>query len=284
MRFFVLLIALTLGVSPVFAGETFTSIFRLKEETQSEPQKHYRVWLRTIGNWTQENTTHSDELQFFSYGLMLGVDRQFNQNWLFGLSFGENRTAVKFARSPDKDDIDAFHADLFVRRTFDQFFLDVGGNFGYNSHSSFWQQNATQWGVNGEAGTWWNHGLGKVEPYIRLSHIYWDGSGNDTQDTLVAGVRYSWRTATDLTTTVPRLYGGIIQELGNRSLFQVSPFADTPTVFPINDARVSESRAFLGGGFTTSMGTSLDISFRYTAEMSSRHTSHTALLGMNCNF
>jgi uncharacterized protein with beta-barrel porin domain len=101
---------------------------------------------------------------------------------------------------------------------------------------------------------------------------------------MIVGVRYSWRTATDLTTTVPRLYGGVIQELGKTSLFHVSPFADTPTVFPVSDAKVSASRAFLGGGFTTSMGTSLDIFLRYTAEMSSRDTSHTALLGFNCNF
>jgi len=284
MRFFVFIIALTWGVSPVCAGEAFTSIFRPKETGQGEIQKRYRVWLRTFGNWTQENTTHADELQFYSYGLTLGADRQFNQHWLFGLSLGENRTCIAFAQSPDKDEVNAFHANLFVRRMFDQFFLDIGGNFGYNDHSSFLQQNATQWGINGEAGTWWNHGLGKVEPYVRFSHVYWDGSSNDTKDTLVAGVRYSWQTATDLTTTVPRLYGGLIQELGNLSLFQVSPFADTPTVFPFGDVRASKSRAFLGGGFTTSMGTSLDISFRYTAVMSTRHTSHTALLGAHCNF
>ena len=240
--------------------------------------------MRTFGNWTQGNTTDTDEIKFSSNGLTLGVDRQFDQHWLLGLSFGENKTFIRYVHLPEKDDIDAFHCDLFLRRTFNHFFLDVGTNFGYNDHSSPWQKNATQWRISGEAGTWWDQGLGRVEPYIRFAHIYWNGGRSDTKDTLLAGVRYSWRTATALTSTVPRLYGGVIQELGKESLFQVSPFADTPTVFPFRNAKAPESRFFLGGGFTTSMGSSLDISFRYTAEIFSRYSSHTALLGVNCNF
>ena len=229
----------------------------------------------------------ADELKLLSYGLTLGIDQQINKNWLFGLALGENKTSVKFAQTSDKDTINAFHTNVFARRTFDQFFLDVEGNFGYNDHA--FQHNATQWSVSGEAGTWWCHGLGRVEPYVRLSHVCWSGASNlydrnDTKETLMAGVRYSWRTATDLTTTVPRFYGGVLQELGNKSLFQVSSFGNTPTVFPIHNLEVSSTRLFLGGGFTTSMGTSLDIFLRYTAELSSRDTSHTALLGVNCCF
>ena len=238
--------------------------------------------MRTFGNWTQGDSVSTDELKFLSYGLTLGIDRQINRHWLFGLALGENKTTIESASSPDKDNINAFHANLFARRTFDRFFLDVEGNFGYNDQS--FQENATQWGISGEAGTWWSHGLGRVEPYVRLSHVCWNGDGNDTKETLMAGVRYSWRTATDLTTTVPRFFGGILQELGDKSLFPVATFGNTPTVFPVSGLVVPETRLFLGGGFTTSMGTSLDILLRYTAEMSSRHTSHTALLGVNCNF
>ena len=261
-----------LNIPPVFADGT----------AHCTSQKRYRVWLRTFGNWTQGDMDSSDELKLLSYGLTLGIDRKINQNWLFGLALGEGTTSVKFAHSTDEESIDAFHADVFARRTFDRFFLDVEGNFGYNDHS--FQHNATQWGMSGEAGTWWSHGLGKAEPYVRLSHVSWNGDGNDTKETFMAGVRYSWRTATDLTTTVPRLYGGVIQELGNKSLFQVSSFGNTPTVFPVRNVTVPETRLFFGGGFTTSMGASLDISLRYTAEMSSHHTSHTALLGVHCNF
>ena len=226
--------------------------------------------------------TSAEELKFLSYGLTLGIDRQINRNWLVGLALGENKTSIEFAPSSDKDNINAFHADLFARRTFDMFFFDVEGNFGYNDQS--FQRNATQWGISGEAGTWWSHGLGRAEPFVRFSHVCWNGDDDDTKETLLAGLRYSWRTATDLTTTVPRFYGGILQELGNRSLFQVSTFGNTPTVFAVRHLEVPGTRFFLGGGFTTSMGTSLDISVRYTAEMSSQSTSHTALLGVNCNF
>jgi hypothetical protein len=76
----------------------------------------------------------------------------------------------------------------------------------------------------------------------------------------------------------------VIQELGKQSLFSVTSFGNTSTVFPVGNVEVPATRLFLGGGFTTSMGTSLDVSLRYTAEMSSRYTSHTALLGFNCNF
>ena len=247
-------------------------------------QKRYRVWLRTFGNWSQGDAAAADNLKFTSYGLTLGMDRQLGKSWLAGLALGTNDTSVKFAHSPYRDNISALHASLFVRKTFDRFFLDAEGNFGYNDHSSVFQKDATQWGLSGEAGTWWNHGLGKVEPYVRLSHVCRDGNGSDTKETLIAGVRYSWQTATDLTTTVPRFYGGILHELGHKSLFSVSSFGNTPTVFPIGNLEVPETRLFLGGGFTTSMGTSLDILFRYTAEMSSRDTAHTVLLGVNCMF
>jgi len=274
MRPYIIIAILLLPLSPALAGET----------THCDSSKKHRVSLRTFGNWTQGDTTAADNLRFYSYGLTLGVDRQIGRNWLAGLALGTNDTSVKFAHSPYRDNINAFHCGLFARKTFDRFFIDVEGNFGYNNHSSPFQKNATQWGLSGEAGTWWSHGLGRVEPYVRLSHIYWDGNGSDTKETLIAGVRYSWRTATNLTTTVPRFYGGVLQELGNKSLFQVSSFGNTPTVFPIRDLEVPRTRFFLGGGFTTSMGRSLDILFRYTAEMSSRDTSHTVLMGVNCNF
>ena len=272
MRSFTLIAVLLLNISPMFASEA----------AQCDFSKRYRVWLRTFGNWTHGEATSAGELQFSSYGLTLGIDRQLGKTWLFGLALGENKTTAEIAYSPYKDNINAFHLDLFTRRTFDHFFLDIEGNFGYNDHSL--QKNATQWGINGEVGTWWSHGLGRVEPYIRFSHVCWNGDGNDTKETLMTGLRYSWRTATDLTTTVPRFYGGVIQELGNKSLFPVAAFGNTPTVFPIRNWEVSGTRFFLGGGFTTSMGTSLDIFLRYTAEMSSRNTSHTALLGVQCNF
>ena len=274
MRSFVFITGLLLGMVPVCAGDG----------TKCESQNRYRIGIRTFGNWTQGDTTLSDEFKVVSYGLSLSLDRQIGKDWLCGFSFGENNTSIELTHSPYKDDMNAFHADLFARRTFDRFFFDVGGNFGYNTHSSSSRQDAAQWGINGEAGTWWSHGLGKVEPYIRLSHVCWNGGNDDTKETLTAGFRYSWRTATALTTTVPRFYGGVLQELGNTSLFPVSSFGNTPTVFPVRNLEVPKTRLFLGGGFTTSMGTSLDIFLRYTAEMSSRDTSHTALFGINCNF
>ena len=273
MRPYIIIAILFLPLSPAFAGEPLHC-----------DSKQYRVWLRTFGNWTQGDAAAADQLKLASYGLTLGVDRQIGNTWLAGLALGTNDTSVKFTHSPSNDNISAFHANLFARKTFDRLFLDVESNFGYNGHSSPFQKDATQWGLSGEAGTWWSHGLGRVEPYVRLSHVYWNSNNSDTKETLIAGVRYSWRTATDLTTTVPRFYGGVVQELGNRSLFSVSSFGNTPTVFPVRDLEVSGTRLFLGGGFTTSMGRSLDILFRYTAEMSSRDTSHTALLGINCNF
>jgi len=274
MRLYILIAILFLNIPSMFAAET----------VHCDTAKQYRVWLRTFGNWTQGDAAISDNLKRASYGATLGLDRQLGKTWLAGLALGTNDTSVKFDHSPYKDDISGFHATLFVRKTFDRVFVDVEGNFGSNDHSSPFQKNASQWGLSGEAATWWSHGLGRVEPYVRLLHVCWDGNTNETKETLIAGVRYSWRTATDLTTTVPRLYGGVVQELGDKSLFSVSSFGNTPTVFPVRGLEVQDTRLFIGGGFTTSLGTSLDILFRYTAEMSSRETAHTALWGVNCNF
>ena len=269
MRPFVFLITILLSniSSTMFAEETSQS---------------YRVWLRTFGNWTQGDTMTESAIELSSYGFTLGLDKQINPNWMWGFSFGETNASAKISYSPYQDNITGLYVNTFARRTFDPFFLDVEGNFGYNEHSL--QKNATQWGVSGDVGTWWTHGLGRVEPYVRLSHVCWNGDGNDSKETLMAGLRYSWQTATPLTTTVPRVYGGILQELGNRSLFQAATFGNAPTVFPVGNAEVPGTRFFLGGGFTTSMGRSLDISLRYTAEMSSQDTSHTAIVGVNYNF
>ena len=272
MRLFIVIAVLLMSISPMLAGGI----------TQCDSLKQHRIWLRPFGNLTQNDTAISSEVNFFSYGLTLGIDRQIGKNWLCGFAIGTSKTSAKISPLAYRDDINAFHTSMFVRRTFDRFFVDVEGNFGYNEHSI--QRKATQWGLTSEAGFWWKRGLGRVEPYVRFSHIYWEGTGNDTKETLIAGVRYSWRTGTGLTTTVPRFYGGVIQELGNKSLFPVAVFADTPTVFPVQNTEVDGTRFFLGGGFTTSFGTTLDISLRYTAEVSSRCASHTVFFGVNCNF
>jgi uncharacterized protein with beta-barrel porin domain len=106
----------------------------------------------------------------------------------------------------------------------------------------------------------------------------------DSKTTLIAGVRYSWKTTGAYSVTSPRLYGGIFQELGDRTLLNVASFTDSPIVFSIPGYEINETRFFFGGGFTSSMGSSLDVYFRYTAEVASKYTSHTLLFGMNWNY
>jgi uncharacterized protein with beta-barrel porin domain len=184
-----------------------------------------------------------------------------------------------------ESDLSSVHTSTYFRIALrNNFFLDVEGGLGYNEQS-FPPRTAIQWNFNSEAGTWWTQGLGKVEPYLGLRHVALElDPKTDSKTTFLLGVRYSWQTTGIYSVTSPRLYGGMIQELGDRTLLNVASFTDAPTVFSIPGYEIAETRFFFGGGFTSSMGSSLDIYFRYTAETASNYSSHTLLLGMNWNY
>jgi uncharacterized protein with beta-barrel porin domain len=278
------------GVSSFFRHEPFTFDFSLPKSP-----RRLRTWIRGFGNWT--HLGHSDgfaDLEYYSYGVSVGIDRQIGRQLLFGISLGGNKISSQGTNRSLQwnSNLSAVHTSAYFRTAIRSFFFDFECGFGYNEQSfqqsfqrPFPSQTAIQWNFNGETGIWWTQGLGKVEPYLGLRHISLQlDPKNDSKTTFILGVRYSWKTTGVYSVTFPRLYGGIFQELGNRTLLNVASFTDAPTVFSIPGYEIPETRFFFGGGFTSSMGSSLDIYLRYTAEAASNYSSHTLLLGMNWNY
>lgn len=259
----------------------------LKADKPEQPQR-YRIRFRSFGNWSRLNGWDSaSSLTFYSYGVSAGIDRQVGQNFLHGFSLSGSETNVSAAlwnrqAFTVKPDFSSMFGSGYFRWTLRNFYVDAESGLGYNEASRP-LSSATQWYVNGEVGTWRGHGLGKIEPYLGLRHSALDAD-SDSKTTLIGGIRYSWKTSGALSVTSPRFYGGVIQELGGRNVMDTGLFVDSPAVFSVQGYRTAETRLFFGGGLSASLGTSLDLYFRYTAETASGQTSHGILGGMHWNF
>ncbi len=258
--------------------------------------RRYRTWFRGFGNGSSIGGSHeSADVEYSSYGFSLGVDQQFGQTFLLGAGLGGNWISAESKnterRSKLESDITAVHASVYARTTWNRLYVDLETGFGENDQS-YGQVNGKnfQWNVNTEAGTWWGHGLARVEPFIGLRYVSLDtdyGLGAQStlsKTTLLGGVRYAWKTSGTFATVTPRFYGGVLQELGGRHLMNAGVFVDAPTVFTLPGTKLTKTRFFFGGGFTSALGRSLDLYVRYTAEAASNHASHTAMFGMNWNF
>lgn len=243
-----------------------------------------RTWIRVFGNWTEVGGSGSSpNLNTKTAGLSFGLDQQFGRNFLVGASFGGSDSTLERKNRSDGNLTAAFGSAYF-RTTLRRLFLDVEGGIGYND-PDFVPENDFQWNLNAEVGTWWEKGLTKIEPYFGLRHVALDGQdGTETKTTLLTGLRYSWKTTGTFAVTSPRFYVGLLQELGDRHLVNTASFVDSPTVYALPGYELPHTRLFCGGGFTSSMGKSLDLYLRYTAEIASSYAAHTLLLGMNWNF
>ncbi len=270
-----------------FSRPTLPRQFSPKLPHSSGPS-HLRTWLRGFGNWTSLSGGDSREsFDAKSYGVSLGIDRQLGRNILIGAGLGGSWCSVDQKQGDVSKDVSAFHGSLYTRFMLQRFYFDFEGGIGSDDNKeSDSTSTATQGNLNGEVGTWWEAGLAKVEPYIGIRQIWYDDKsprdGNKT--TSVFGVRYTWKTVSALAVTTPRIYGGWLHEWSDKDLFNVGSFVDAPTVYRFNDANLPADRFFVGGGFTSSMGSSLDVYLRYTAEIASRYSAHTLILGMNWNY
>jgi len=251
-----------------------------------------RTWLRGFGNWMSlSGSSPSESAEAKGGGVSLGVDRQFGRNILVGVGLGGSWCSAEEKQTNISTGVSAFHGCLYSKIRLQRFYFDLEGGLGSgNSKRPGTTKTAFQSNLNGEVGTWWESGLAKVEPYFGVRQIWYDDhlprTGSKT--TSVLGLRYSWRTGGKLSMTTPRIYGGWLHEWGDRALFNVGTFVDSPTVYRLADGKngpsLREDRLFAGGGFTTTMGASLDVYLRYTAEIASNYSAHTLLLGMNWNF
>lgn len=249
-----------------------------------------RTSIRGFGNWTtpgDQSSLYSD-LKIQSYGVVVGVDQQFGRNLLLGATGGGNWSSLDWKDNGRirglKDRLSAVHGSFYGRTTLQRFFFDVEAGIG-SSEDPLSAKSAFQWNINTEAGTWWEEGLGRIEPFVGLRYVSLARDPkSQNKTTLSVGFRYSWKTTGVYATTSPRFYAGVLQELGGRNLIETASFANIPTVYMIPGYKIDETRFFCGGGFTSSMGSSLDLYLRYTAEIASHFTAHTVLFGMNWNF
>ncbi len=306
-----LLLALACNTEPVRAepGETYRGLPPLSEMFRVprwsafrgdgstvgivHAEKRYRILFRGFGNWSSlGNSGESEDMDFNAYGFSLGVDQQIGHRWLMGASVGSTRISAqgKLLERQNRHDFDAsaMHGMVFVRKTWDKLYVDLETSFGENEQTGRFRNAAftgSQWHFNAETGTWWGQGLAKIEPFFGIRYASLETEpGTETKTTLVGGLRYFWSTAGKYGRTSPRLYGGVLQELGDKHLMNAGTLIDSPTVFAVPGYEMAATRFFFGGGLTSTLGRSLALSFRYTAEVASSYASHTLLLGMNWNF
>lgn len=256
----------------------------------SAPDRRLRTWIRGFGSWStvEKSDLRSSDLKAQSHGISFGLDKQFSRRFLFGGAVGANRSSLKQKRRQNNfgnESVESIYGSVYFRSTFDRLFFDLESGLGVNDVSYSSKSSLLQWHFRGETGTWWEHGLGNVEPYCGIQYFGLDDpNGVENKTTLTVGLRYSWETIGVYAVTTPRCYVGVLHELGSRKLFSVSQFVDSPTVYQVPGYEIAETRIFCGGGFTSALGSSLDLYLRYTAEIASNYTLHTILLGMNWNY
>ncbi|MDR0869313.1 MAG: autotransporter outer membrane beta-barrel domain-containing protein [Planctomycetaceae bacterium] len=294
--FFVLLLYYSLFPPSVSAQEYLGQNFlhRYYSRVPSDWQmQRFRIWVRPFGNWSRIGSSNNGaaDLTYYSYGAAAGIDRQVGQHFLHGFSFGGSESkadTVPFGRQFVKPDFSNVFGSVYCRFTHWNCYADLETGLGSNEQSlgnNTANHTAMQWNVNGEIGVWKKHGLGKIEPYLGLRYVSLDTEPSaESKTTLLAGLRYSWKKASDYSVMSPRCYAGVIQELGGRNLMNAGVYVDSPAVFAVPGYKAAQTRLFFGGGLTASMGNSLDVYFRYTAEAASDQMSHSILTGMNWNF
>jgi uncharacterized protein with beta-barrel porin domain len=246
---------------------------------------HFRTWFRGFGNWT--TLSGADSLDAKAYGVSVGVGRRFGRNVLIGVGLGGSQCSAEEKQRNENIDVSAFHGSLYTRIRLQRLYFDIEGGLGSDDNKrSGAKSTAFQGNLSGEVGTWWESGLAKVEPYFGVRQVWYDDKSPQIGEktTSVLGVRYSWKTVSTHAVTRPRVYAGWLHEWNDRDLMSVGTFVDAPTVYRLSGAVQTEDRLFVGGGFTTAMGSSLDVYLRYTAEIASNYSAHTLLLGMNWNF
>ena len=263
-----------------------SSLFFSNFSRPSDPSPT-RTWFRGFGNWTSVGGSIGTA-DAKAYGVSLGVDRQFGRNILVGVDFGGSWCSAKNNPRDETLDVSAFHGSLYSRVRLQRLYFDLEGGLGSDKEKRMTHDGSTafQSHFNGEVGTWWEMGLAKFEPYLGIRQVWYDDhsprTGNKTASVL--GFRYSWKTVGALAVTMPRVYCGWLHEWNDRDLVSIGTFTDAPTVYRLNGTTINSDRLFVGGGFTTALGASLDVYLRYTAEIASNFSSHTLLLGMNWNF
>ncbi|MDR1291715.1 MAG: autotransporter outer membrane beta-barrel domain-containing protein [Planctomycetaceae bacterium] len=263
----------------------------IRLQTNNSDNNSLRTWVSGFGNWTSIGSeTNSDNVSaFYSSGFAVGMDKLMNRCFLLGVTFGWDKTTIK-PPSSRSENFSAGHGHAYFRTTFRRLYVDVESGIGLSDgtqlNSSGSKSTALQWNFQVETGTWWDEGLMKIEPFMLLQHatLFREDLSDRNKSTAIAGVRCSWKSTGLFSVSTPRIYGGFIRELGNSDVAATSLFSDSPTIFVIQNRKITKTRIFGGCGTTASMGTTLDIYFRYTAEAASRYTSHTLLVGMNWIF
>ena len=271
----------------IILGQRSVSSLFFSDFRRSFGPSPIRTWFRGFVNWTSVGDS-AGIADANAHGVSLGVDRQFGLNILVGVGFGGSWCSAENKPRSETIDISAFHGSLYSRIRLQRLYFDLEGGLGSNNakQSSKGSSTAFQSNLNGEIGTWWELGLAKLEPYLGVRQVWFDDHsprvGNKT--TSVLGCRYSWQTINPFAVTTPRVYCGWLHEWNDRDLVGIGTFTDAPTIYRLSGSALNRDRLFVGCGFTTVLGTSLDVYLRYTAEVASNFSAHTLLLGMNWNF
>ncbi|MDR0390264.1 MAG: autotransporter outer membrane beta-barrel domain-containing protein [Planctomycetaceae bacterium] len=254
-------------------------------------EKSLQTWISGFGSWTGGgNDVSNDEYKFYSSGFAVGIDRLVGRSFLVGMTLGWDKTTIDLPNL-SKETFTAGHGHLYFRTTFRRLYVDVESGVGFrdgkkNSQIGLPQNTTLQWNFQIETGTWWDEGLLKIEPFAQLQHasLFLADLRDPKKTTAIAGVRCSWQSLGLFYVSTPRIYGGIIHELGDSNVAVSGLFTDSSTIFVAQNRKIAGTRLFAGCGITSSKGSTMNVYFRYTAEAATHYASHSLLIGMKWIF
>ena len=233
----------------------------------------------------QQDAVSGGQLDLTAYGFSLGLEQQAGHSWLYGLSVGTTQSRQSSTDSRwDGGTYSSTNLSLYNRFNIQRFYLDLEGGFAQNEQKKP-DVDSSQWHLYAETGTWWEQGLAQLKPYLALRYVGWNPDDNQdwdklSQTTLLAGMQYRWTSKGHFAENHPRLFAGILHEMGDRQLVTVGGFSDSPSVFALPTPSVSDTRFFVGAGNHADFGESLSLSMRYTAELAPNHSAHMLMLSM----
>ncbi|ENA1774188.1 autotransporter outer membrane beta-barrel domain-containing protein [Yersinia ruckeri] len=108
--------------------------FYLRNQSAATP---WNFWAQSLyAHARQGSEGFVPGYQTNSYGINAGMDRRFNDEALFGVSFGYQNTNINIYNHGNSKDVNSYEAMAYTGWFNDRYFINSNVNMGYNSNSS----------------------------------------------------------------------------------------------------------------------------------------------------
>ncbi|AOM40039.1 autotransporter domain-containing protein [Xenorhabdus hominickii] len=271
------------------------------------------AWVQTIGNWQRANGNNEvNGYRVSNYGVLLGADKELNNDWRFGVATGYTRSSLSGADSTSARS-NNFHLALYGSKQIDALALRAGAAYSWHRLDTersvaFGSQSdnlkAKYGAQTGQLFTEAAYGINtswlNLEPFANVSYVNFHNdrinehggaaalngnkqSKNATFSTLGVRADHKWQTQNELTV-------GIYGELGWQHQFgkvdngsQLS-FNNSNATFTVNSVSASRDAAVIKAGTEFGINENTKLSLGYNGVLSSSHKDNGVFLKANLRF